>query len=108
MGRLPKLFGSLEYPKNRLRYKAPPDLSRLSQSNGNHANKHRKHLMLEIEAVIVHDSGQMFADLKFSRHDSPLHDQLRGLVLKARPFQTVHLLLHYWLGDPLNPDFSLP
>ncbi len=38
----------------------------------------RELLMLRIEVVIVHNSGQMFAAPKVSRHDSRLDDQLRG------------------------------
>jgi len=61
-----KLLGSREYPKNRLRYKAPPELSRLSRSNGDHVNQCIGESHVEDRSSDSARLGQLFADLKFS------------------------------------------
>src|SRR6266403_3013398 len=53
-------------------------VDRLSRSNGNHANNAARTPHVEDRVVIVHNSGQMFAAPKVSRHDSRLDDPLRG------------------------------
>jgi hypothetical protein len=86
MARLPRLLGLLEYAKNRLRYKAPPDLSRLSRSNGSHPNSASRTPHPEDRSSDCHDSGQVLGHLKSSPDEGQIDDEFRSFIRKlSRP-----------------------
>ena len=54
----------------------------------------REFLDAGIEVEVVHSVSQVFGNIQLTLHKGPIHDQLRGLVSKARLLPRLDLFPH--------------